>query len=207
MSRPVKASSPAWKVASVPASVEGKLLKLLDVLKEYAPMRGTTRLDPEVKAAWANFEESIKALGFIVQTKEKDPAWYFLSLPLLAAMERGIEDHLEDYARRYLESLKVVETESAFRVWGQETATKLEHYIESTTDQRSVKVQVDADEDDIYLSVANFPEQSDGWWVDTERFLNNLVYPFAQKFDLEPQIYGVDYPDGAFQYHVRFSPS
>lgn len=206
MSRPIEASSHLWKTASLPVTVEDKLVQAVKALTKDAPMVGVSRLDGPGQAAWERFVDQMRGLGFDIQTKEAKPAWDFMVWPLLSAMKRGIEEHLDEYVREQAKGLQAIELESVFRVWAAETAKLLERKVEAIPGIGSVQVKAEVDDEEVRFVIPNFPDQPDEWWITTERWIEDQVEALARQHDLRFHYYGVDYQNGAFSSHVTFAP-
>lgn len=212
--RRISTSDPRWKTAStgktaaLSAALKKKLLARLKDIARWAPHRGTTQQAAEISKVFAEFMRDVESLGYqaeIRSTGSSGPSFDLITLPLLAAMETGIEENLGKFVEQAFAKVRFVETESVFRMFAQDIAEEMLNYVQNHTSGTSAKPRIQVVEDDVQVSLAVNDSLSDNQYDEIEQVLNGLSQALARKHDLKLQSYGIDYDRGSLVYSVFFS--
>ena len=208
-------SDPRWKTAStgkkaaLGSALKKKLLARLKDIAHWAPYRGTTQQAAEISKVFAEFMQDVESLGYqakIRSTGASGPSFDLITLPLLAAMETGIEENLGKFIEQAFGKVQFVDTESVFRMFAQDLAEEMLNYVQNHTSGTSAKPRIRVVEDDVQIDLqVEEGVMTDRQYEEIERVLTEMTRAFARKHDIKMESSGIDYSRGDLTFSVFFA--
>lgn len=212
MTRRIVASDPRWKTAGIRESLKTKLLAKTQEIVKNVPYRGTHGQKSAAAAVIDDLMTGMAKLGYQIELPafhggSDKLSWVLIELPLLQAIERGLEEYFEKYVEEALKKADIVEVASLFRTFASEAAENMAGFIQNHTPLTSAKATVKIDDDYVELQVQDVGENdlTRQQQEKLEQMLDAQANAFAREHGLEVSSWGTDLYGDKLYYKVQFS--